>query len=125
VERIQSALVRFVTSAPTMNANGIEKPTYPAYRHGGWNIIAGWRSSGLSPFPSTGVWLSCANGFCPLSTISPRKKTAIPPSTAFAYGAMSRWRRRVAKRATLDITESRKTHRSREPSWLDHIAVSL
>jgi hypothetical protein len=65
------------------------------------------------------------NGFSPRRTIRPRKKTAMAASTAFAYGAIWRWRRRVENSATLAQIDSSVTHRSSEPSWLDHTAVSL
>ena len=49
----------------------------------------------------------------------------IEASTAVAYGAMSRWRWRVRWSTTLEKIESTNAHRSSEPAWLDHIAVSL
>ena len=59
---IQSASTRRVMSAPTANANGIVHSVYPEYSIGGWNIIAGWRSSGLRPVPSDGADASVWNG---------------------------------------------------------------
>ncbi len=46
-------------------------------------VIAGWRSSGLRPAPSTGATASVVNGFSQ-PTINRRKKAAIPASTAVA-----------------------------------------
>ena len=57
--------------------------------------------------------------------MSERKNVATTPRTAVAHGVMSRRRRRVASSTTLEYTDSRKAHRRSEPSWLDHIAVSL
>jgi hypothetical protein len=45
--------------------------------------MAGWRSSGLSPAPSTGVGVSCPNGVS-RNTSRPQKNAAIPSSTAVA-----------------------------------------
>jgi hypothetical protein len=57
-------------------------------------------------------------------TRSPPKNAPKPHSTAVAYGASSRSRRRVRKRITLDQVPSRNSHSSSEPSCEDHIAVS-
>ena len=70
-------------SAPTANANGIVNSVYPEYSIGGWNIMAGWRSSGFRPAPSIGVGDSCPNGVS-RKTSSPQKKAAMPSSTAVA-----------------------------------------
>ena len=75
VVRSQSASRRRVTSAPTANANGIVNSVYPEYSIGGWNIIAGWRSSGFRPRPSTGAGLERANGVS-RKTSSPQKNAA-------------------------------------------------
>ena len=46
-------------------------------------------------------------------------------NTAVAQGTISRWRRRVMKRTPLEASERTQAQRSNDPSWLDHIAVSL
>ena len=91
---------------------------------GGWIAIAGWRSSGSRPTPSGGTGLSRANGLASIS-ISPVKKTPRPIRTAVAQGAISRCLLRVANSTADDVSESTHAQRSSEPSWLDHIAVSL
>ena len=53
------------------------------------------------------------------------KNAAKPSSTAVAYGAISRTRRRVRNRIRLDHSDSRNTHSSSEPSCEDHAAVGL
>jgi hypothetical protein len=68
---------------------------------------------------------SVLNGFSPKIIISERKNAVTPASTAVAQGTMSRIRRRVTNRTTLEYTESSSAQSSSEPSWLDHIAVSL
>src|SRR5436190_15635097 len=86
--------------------------------------IAGWRSSGSRPTPSGGAGESLTNGFASIN-MRPQKKVARPPRTAVAQGASSRWRFRVANSTAEEAIESTQAHRSSEPSWLDHIAVSL
>ena len=108
--RSQSLPRRRVTSAPTAKANGIVNSVYPVYSIGGWNIMAGWRSSGLRPAPSIGAGFSCPNGVS-RNTIRPTKNAAIPSSTAVAYGATSRARRRLRNRTALDHPLSRNTHK--------------
>jgi hypothetical protein len=58
-------------------------------------------------------------------TIRSRKKAATAPSTAVAYGAMSRSERRVRKSTALAKSDSRVAHRSSEPSCVAHRAVTL
>ena len=41
-----------VISEPMAKANGTANPTYPRYSMGGWMAMAGYCSSGLSPWPS-------------------------------------------------------------------------
>jgi hypothetical protein len=53
------------------------------------------------------------------------KKEPIAASTAVAHGTISRWRRRVMKSTALETSESTHAQSSSDPSWLDHIAVSL
>ncbi len=53
------------------------------------------------------------------------KKTPRPISTAVAQGAISRYLRLVANRTADEVSDSTHAHSSSEPSWLDHIAVSL
>ena len=53
------------------------------------------------------------------------KKAPIPISTAVAQGTISRCLRRVRKRTALEASDSTQAQSSSEPSWLDHIAVSL
>ena len=65
-----------------------------------------------------------ANGLAQ-NTVSVEKNAAKPSSTAVAYGAISRSRRRVRNRTRLDQIDSRHTHSSSEPSCEDHAAVSL
>src|SRR3954453_21643021 len=73
VTRIQSAFSRRVMSAPTANANGTANSVYPEYSIGGWIIMLGWRSSGLSPTPSGGTGLRPLNGDA-MNTSRPMKK---------------------------------------------------
>ncbi len=113
-----------MTSAPIANANGIEKSVYPEYSIGGWNIIAGWRSSGLRPVPSCGTCASVSNGFAQ-NSVSIRKNAPNVISTAVATGATSRTRRRVSASAALDQIDSSHTHSSSDPSCEDHAAVAL
>src|ERR1044072_2724633 len=120
----QSLLRRRVTSAPTANASGIEKSVYPEYSIGGWNIIAGWRSSGLRPVPSGGAAASVLNGLSK-NSVSIRKNEAKPSRTAVATGAISRTRRRVSASTRLDQTDRSHTHSSSAPSCEDQAAVAL
>jgi len=84
----------------------------------------GLRSSGVSPAPSTGAGSRWANGWA-FQIISPMKKEPSAARMAVAQGTISRWRRRVMKRTPLEASESTQPQSSSEPSWLDHIAVSL
>ena len=86
--------------------------------------IAGWRSSGSRPTPSGGAGLRRANGFASTS-ISPVKKAPNPMSTAVAHGASSRCLLRVANSTADEVSERTQAQSRSEPSWLDHIAVSL
>ena len=52
------------------------------------------------------------------------KKAASPSSTAVAYGAISRRRRRVTNRIRLDHSDSSSSHSNSEPSCDDHTAVA-
>ena len=125
VARIQSAAPTWrATSAPTANANGIVKSVYPEYSIGGWIIMLGWRSSGLSPAPSAGTLASSPNGVS-RKTSSPAKNAARPSRTAVAYGATRRSWRRVANRTRLDHSDSSSSHSSSEPSCDDHAAAAL
>jgi hypothetical protein len=83
VAEIHSASTRRTTSAPTANAKGTAKSVYPEYSIGGWIIMLGWRSSGLSPAPSTGATGSVWNGDA-VNTSSPAKNAPRPSSTAWA-----------------------------------------
>ena len=85
--------------------------------------MLGWRSSGLRPAPSATTVGARSNGFS-RNTSSDRKKTAKPSSTAAAYGATSRARRRVRNSIRLDHSPSSRTHSSSEPSCEDHTAVA-
>ena len=85
--------------------------------------MLGWRSSGLSPAPSAGGAASVVNGDS-RNTSSPQKNAPKPSSTAVAYGATSRSRRRVRNRIALLHSDSSSTHSSSEPSCEDHTAVS-
>jgi hypothetical protein len=60
-----------------------------------------------------------------LKIISPTKKAPRPARIAVAQGTISRWRLRVMKRTALEASESTQAQSRSEPSWLDHIAVSL
>src|SRR3954452_23234307 len=111
-------------SAPMAKANGIEETTYPEYSSGGWNIMLGCRSSGLSPAPSTGGFATCVNGLT-LKTSRAQKNDASAPRTAVAQGTTSRWRWRFTTSTAAEKSDSSHTHRSSEPDWLDHMAVSL
>ncbi len=91
---------------------------------GGWIAIAGCRSSGVSPTPSAGAGSSRANGLAS-NSIRPTKKAPSPISTAVAQGAISRYLLRVANRTAEEVSDSTQAHSRSEPSWLDHIAVSL
>ena len=53
------------------------------------------------------------------------KKTPRPISTAVAQGAISRCRRRVANSTAEEVSDSTQAQSRSEPSWLDHMAVSL
>jgi hypothetical protein len=78
----------------------------------------------LRPTPSAGGFASVSNGFSH-PTISSRKKPATTPSTAVAYGAMSRSERRV-RNSTVEANSDRSVaHRSSDPSWVAHSAVTL
>ena len=78
----------------------------------------------MSPTPSGGTGLRRANGLASAS-ISPVKKTPRPISTAVAQGAISRCRRRVANSTADEVSDSTQAQSKSEPSWLDHMAVSL
>jgi hypothetical protein len=60
-----------------------------------------------------------------LKIISPMKKEPMAASTAVAQGTISRWRRREMKSTALEASDSTHAQSRSEPSWLDHIAVSL
>ncbi len=123
VAPIHSASTRRTTSAPTANAKGTANSVYPEYSIGGWIIMLGWRRSGLSPRPSCGGDASTSNGLA-ANTSSPPKNAPKPSSTAVAYGATSRRRRRVRKSTRLDHIDSSQSHRSSEPSCEDHAAAA-
>jgi hypothetical protein len=53
------------------------------------------------------------------------KKAPSPIRTAVAHGAISRCLWRVANRTADEVSDSTHAHSNSEPSWLDHIAVSL
>jgi hypothetical protein len=91
---------------------------------GGWIIIAGWRSSGLRPTPSGGGDASVPNGFSQ-PTISSRKNAPTAPSTAVAYGAMSRSERRVRNSTAVEKSDRSVAQSSSEPSCVAHSAVIL
>ena len=93
---------------------------------GGWIIIAGWRSSGFRPRPSGGTIaaLTLSNGLSQ-PTIRTRKKAATTPSTAVAQGVISRSELRVRNRTALENSDSSRTHSSSDPSWVDHMPVTL
>jgi hypothetical protein len=86
--------------------------------------MLGCRSSGFRPTPSAGsgpiVW---SNGDSK-KTSSAAKNAPSPSSTAVAYGAISRSRRRVTKRIRLDHSASSVSHSSSEPSCEDQTAVA-
>ena len=86
--------------------------------------MLGCRSSGFRPTPSAGtgpiVW---SNGDS-RNTSSDAKNAPRPSSTAVAYGATSRSRRRVTNRIRLDHSDSSSSHSSSEPSCDDHTAVA-
>jgi hypothetical protein len=86
--------------------------------------MLGCRSSGLRPTPSAGtgpiVW---SNGDS-RNTSSAAKNAPSPSSTAVAYGAISRSRRRVKYRIRLDHSARSVSHSSSEPSCDDHTAVA-
>ena len=89
-------------------------------------IIDGCWSSGFRPVPSTGTCDRVANGLTsPPKSISPVKKTPMPSMIEVAHGTMSRSLWRVTTRATVETIESTQAQSSREPSWLDHMAVNL
>ena len=67
---------------------------------------------------------SVSNGFSQ-PTISNRKKAAMRPSTAVAYGAMSRSERRVRNSTALANSDSSVAHSSSEPSCVAQSAVTL
>src|SRR5436190_21222673 len=113
-----------VIRAPTANANGIVNSVYPEYSIGGWIIMLGCRRRGSSPAPSAGGVAVVANGLAK-KTVSMMKKAPKVSSTAVAYGAISRARRRDRNRTRLDHTESRNTHSSNDPSCEDHAAAAL
>jgi hypothetical protein len=85
----------------------------------------------LSPTPSTGTGFAARNGneSAPVlivpKIIRPVKKVASPPRTAVAHGTISRWRLRVTYSTADEASERTHAHRSSDPAWLDHIAVSL
>ena len=110
--------------APTANAKGTANSVYPEYSIGGWIIMLGCRSSGLRPTPSAGSGpIVRSNGDSRKISIA-AKKAPSPSSTAVAYGATSRSRRRVTNRIRLDHSESSSSHSSSEPSCDDHTAVA-
>ena len=82
-----------------------------------------WRRSGSSPAPSAGGLAAVLNGLAN-RTFRPVKKTAIPNSTACAYGTISRTRRRVRNSARLDQNASSITHSSSEPCCVDQMAAA-
>ncbi len=53
------------------------------------------------------------------------KNAPRPISTAVAQGAISRCLFRVANSTAEEVSDRTQAHSSRDPSWLDHIAVSL
>ena len=83
VGAIHSASTRRTISAPTAKANGTVNSVYPEYSIGGWIIIDGWRSSGLSPTPSLAATLTCWKGVA-AKTSRPAKNAPKPSSTAVA-----------------------------------------
>jgi hypothetical protein len=85
--------------------------------------MLGCRSSGLRPMPSLGAGEASWNGDS-RNTSSAAKNVAKPSSTAVAYGAISRSRRRVRKRIKLDQRLRSSSHSSSEPSCEDHTAVA-
>jgi len=113
-----------VIRAPIPNANGTAISVYPEYSIGGWNIMLGCWSSGSSPAPFTGATRTVSNGLA-ANAASARKKPPRPSSTAVAYGAISRRRRRVRNRTALDQNDDSITQSSSDPCWEDHGAVSL
>jgi hypothetical protein len=112
-----------VISAPAANANGTVNSVYPEYSIGGWIIMLGCRSRGLSPAPSAGTGALRANGSA-RKAATPVKNAASPSRTAVAYGATSRTRRRVRNRIRLDHSDSSHTHSRSDPSWDDHSAAA-
>ena len=85
--------------------------------------MLGWRSSGLRPTPSLGAGEAWPNGVS-RNTSSAAKNAPKPSSTAVAYGAISRRRRRVRKRIKLDQRLRSSSHSSSEPSCEDQTAVA-
>jgi hypothetical protein len=85
--------------------------------------MLGWRSSGLSPVPSAGALATVWNGVTE-KTSSAVKNAPKPSSTAVAYGATSRRRRRTRNSTRLDHSDSSHTHSSSEPSCEDHAAAA-
>src|SRR5690242_20318940 len=124
VTAIQSLRRRPVTRAPIANANGIVSSVYPEYSIGGWIIMLGCRSSGSRPEPSGGGIELVANGLAK-NTVIAVKKAPKASSTAVAYGAISRTRRRVRNSTRLDHSDSSHTHSNSEPSCEDHAAAAL
>src|SRR3954453_6176714 len=123
VAEIHSASTRRTTSAPTANAKGTANSVYPEYSIGGGVIMLGGGSSGVNPMPPCGGFGSSVNGLA-ANTSSPPKNAPKPSSTAVAYGAMSRRRRRVRKITRLHHTDSSHSHRSSDPSCEDHDAAT-
>src|SRR5512143_3243590 len=120
------------------------KETKPRYSIGGWMIIPGWRSRGLSPRPSgwsgTAVvpagWIMDfttspaelnhmrANGFSKNTDIA-RKNAIVTEQTSITQGRNSRSRshfRSVTKEANADINHDQKIS---EPAWPPHHAVTF
>src|SRR6476646_8695138 len=120
---IHSASTRPATSAPTANAKGTVNSVYPEYSIGGWIIIDGCRSSGLSPLPSAGA-TPTSNGDT-ANTSSAAKNVAKPASTAVATGVTSRIRFLVRNSTAVDHSASSHTQSSSDPSCEDHTAAAL
>ena len=85
--------------------------------------MLGWRRSGFRPTPSAGAGETCVNGVS-RNTSTAAKNAPKPSSTAVAYGAISRSRRRVRKRIRLDQRLRSSSQSSSEPSCEDQTAVA-
>ena len=123
VRRIHSGPSCRVTSAPTAKANGTANSVYPEYSIGGWIIMLGWRSSGLSPAPSAGGAASAVERRLEEDQQAAEERAEAEQHRGrvgrdLAQPAPGEEEDRAAPQA------SRSTHSSSEPSCDDHTAVT-